>query len=51
MVHKLVNTIQSFKRASHCAICIFMGFGGATLKGRPGQPTLWLRYWQIYFIL
>jgi len=27
-------------RGSHCAIRIFMGFGGAKLKGRTGQPTL-----------
>jgi len=27
-------------RASHCVIRIFMGFGGATLKDRPGQLTL-----------
>jgi len=27
-------------RASHCAIRLFMDFGGAKPKGRPGQPTL-----------
>jgi len=39
MVHKLVNIYKAL-RASHCAIRIFMGFGVAKLKGRPGQPTL-----------
>jgi len=39
MLHKLVN-ITNLLRASHCAVRIFMGFGGARLKGRPGQPTL-----------
>jgi len=41
MVHKLVIYIAyTALRASHCAIPIFMGFGGVELKGRPGQPTL-----------
>jgi len=39
MVHKLFN-ITKLLRASHCATRIFMGFVGAKLKGRPGQPTL-----------
>jgi len=42
MVHKLVTLhTQSFNSQSLCnTYCIFMGFGGAKLKGRPGKPTL-----------
>jgi len=43
MVHKLVNihSLQSFKSESLCSrLHIFMGFGGAKLKGSSGQPTL-----------
>jgi len=39
MVHKLVNIYKAL-RGIHCAISVFMCFGGAKLKGRPGQPTL-----------
>jgi len=44
MVHKLVKYIYQALRASNCAIRIVMGFGGAKLKGHPGQLTLQLRH-------
>ena len=46
MVHKLVNIYIQSLRGIYSAIPVFMGFEGAKLKCRPGQPTLQLRRWQ-----
>jgi len=40
MVHTLVNTYTKLLEPVTVQYVFFMGFGGAKLKDRPGQPTL-----------